>query len=184
MALLRSTQRVVKRDYATVPGVSNVDELNPVEDLARTLRRVHSRYLWAVLVMFTIASAIGTAAVFMNPVRDWMLFLAMYLVIFAYMITYIKAHQQRRRARRFAALAATEALLTFWCFILTDRIPGRLVFHDGQVQDRAEMPMLWGSVACMTVVGALLIVHWAWIGRFSERAADAMAAGHAQPSGD
>ncbi len=146
------------------------EELNPVEDLARTLRQVHSRYLTALLVLYCVGVGIGMGTVLLYPVRDWILFLGMYLVILAYMVTYIKAHQRGRKVLRFFGLITTELLLVFWCFILVDRIEPRAVFTDGKVQVREAMTMLWGSVIPLGIVGLMLAVHWAWVGRFKERA--------------
>ena len=148
-------------------GPVGPEDLNPVEDVVDTLEKVHSRYLWAVLLVYVIGAAVGVGATLTHPVRDWLLFVGMYLVIFAYMITYIKAHQQRQRTRRFFSLLTTVSLLVFWSYILIDRIPARRVFHDGTVQTRPDLPLLWGSITCLAAVGVLLILHWLWIGRYS-----------------
>ncbi len=140
------------------------EELNPVEDMARTLRHVHSRYLTALLVLYCVAVGIGMGTVLLHPVRDWILFLGMFLVILAYLVTYIKAHQRGRRILRFFGMITTELLLFFWGFILADRIAPRKVFADGRVTERAEMSMLWAPVIIMGVVAVMLFVHWAWLG--------------------
>lgn len=142
-------------------------DFNPVGEIGATLRRVHSRYMTSLLVAYCVAAGVGVGTVLLNPVRDWILFLAMFLVILVYIIAYIKAHQRGRRVLRFLGLVTTEGLLAFWAFILVDRIPARKVFTEGRVEERGDMPLLWVSVALLGVVGLGLLLHWLWIGRMS-----------------
>lgn len=155
------------------PDAEDQAGLEPARDIGGTLRRIHSRYLWALLVTYCVAAGIGIGSVLMFAVRDWLLFVGMYLVVFAYMIAYIKAHQRKRRLLRIFGLMTTEVLLGFWIFILVDRIPARKVFVDGQIQVRGEMSWLWGSAVLLILVAIGLVVHWAWVGRLPERAEQA-----------
>ena len=73
------------------------DDLNPVADLGDTLRKVQSRYLIGMLVAYGVSTACAMAVVLIYPVRDWLLFLGMFLVILSYVVLYIKAHQKKRK---------------------------------------------------------------------------------------
>lgn len=142
---------------------------SPVRDLRETLRQLHSRYLIALLLVYALAATVGMAVVVANPVRDWLFFGAMYLVIAAYMILYIKAHLKKRRVIRFVSLFTTEVLLVFWAWILVDRIAPQKVYVDGRIFVRPELRLLWVPVVLLAIVALGLVLHWAWIGRFHER---------------
>jgi hypothetical protein len=151
------------------PKEFSAENLNPVKDLRKTLRQIHSRYLLVLLSLFGVAAAVTMAMVILNPVRDWFLFMAMYLVLFAYLILYIKAHQKKHRILRFLSLLTCSLLLTFWIAILIDRIPARWVFVDEAIIQRPDMPALWAAVGLLGVVGVGLWVHWGYVGRFHEK---------------
>ena len=152
---------------------SNSPDSPPPQGLAATLRRVHSRFLMGLLLAYAVAAGVGIGIVLLHPVRDWFLFVAMYLVVLAYMATYLKAHQRRRPILKLIGLGSSEALIGYWCFILIDRIPARKVFVDGQIQTREALLGLWASVALLILVAIGLLVHWAWIGRLEAGAAQA-----------
>lgn len=137
-----------------------------VDDVAETLKRVHSGFLRMLILTYAAAAGAGVAIVFIHPVRDWILFVGMFLVIFAYMSAYLKAHQKRRTFLKLIGFLTTEALIGFWMFILADRIPPRRAFIDGEIIMRPEMTKLWISVGLLGAVALGLLVHFVWVGRF------------------
>ncbi len=141
----------------------------PVANLGQTLRQIHSRYLWTLLILFGLASVITVGVVILQGVRDWYLFVGMILVIFSYLILYIKAHNHGRRILRFLSLVTVTGLLVFWDIILLDRIPARAVFVDGHVIDRAPLTTLWVPIVLLGVVAMGLLVHWLYVGGFLKR---------------
>lgn len=137
-----------------------------VDDVAETLKRVHGGFLRMLILAYAAAAGAGVATVFIHPVRDWILFVGMFLVILAYMSAYLKAHQNRRPILKLIGFLTTEALIGFWMFILADRIPPRRVFVDGEIIMRPEMTELWVSVGLLGAVALGLLVHYVWVGRF------------------
>lgn len=145
-------------------------------DVATTLGRVHSRLVWAQLGTFAAAAATGTIAVVLGPIRDWLLFLAMYLVIAAYLIAYLKAWLGRRRVVAAVSVIFAETLSAFFAYVLADRAPSRRAAFDGVVVDRPDMPLLWVSAALLLLSALLLLTHWVYTGyvrRGESRAAQA-----------
>lgn len=140
----------------------------PEEDdqgIADTLRRVQSRFMAGLLLAYAVAAGVGIGTVVLFGVRDWFLFVAMYLVVLAYLSAYLKAHQRRRPVLKLISLVSTVALTVFWCFILIDRIPARKVFDGGEVVTREAMGTLWISVALLLGVCVGLLVHVLYVGR-------------------
>ena len=162
-----------KADESASPGASQshpfedpaASEHNPIGEIRETLNRVQSRSVIAILSLYALSGTTCMAILMGQPVRDWYLFLAMYLLIFVYVIAYLKAHQRKLRTLRFVSLMSAEVLMIFWAFILIDRIPARRVFVDGQVLERPMMEMLWLPVGLLGLVGIGLFVHWAALGR-------------------
>jgi hypothetical protein len=141
----------------------------PIVNLGQTLRQIHSRYLWTLLILFGLASLITVGVVILQGVRDWYLFVGMILVIFSYLILYIKAHNHGRRILRMLSLVTVIGLLVFWDIILLDRIPARTVFVDGRIMDRAPLTTLWVPIVLLGIVGMGLLVHWLYVGGFLKR---------------
>ena len=154
----------------------DIAPLEDLEDAARgvidTIGRVSSRILWASLLAYGVAAAIGITVAFITPMRDPYLISAMYLVLFVYILSYIKAHQRLAYVRSIVTLVVAETLLAFWVYILVDRIPERPVFLStgdavarGEIVLRNELTMLWGSVFGLGCAAAGLLIHWTWLGR-------------------
>lgn len=144
-------------------------DLNPVADLTDTLSQINSRYLTVLLLSYLVAMGVGTLTVLINPVRDWLLFGGMFLVILAYIILYLKSHQKKRTVLRLLSLVISEILIAFWVFILVDRIPERMVFIEGEIQIRPALTLLWVPVVLLCIVAIGMVVHWAYVGRIADR---------------
>ena len=156
--------------------------INPIKDLearardlADTLRKAHSRLVWAQLGTLGLAAALGIVEVVSAPVRDWLLFVGMYLVLFAYVIAYLKAWAHQRRFVAAISLVFAESLLGFFAWILSDRAPARKVVFDGTVINREDLPLLWVSAALLILSGVLLLIHWVYTGAKRRRLAAAPA---------
>jgi len=145
------------------------DDLNPVADLGETLSKLHNRYLIAMLATYLLAAVVAMLAVLFNPVRDWPLFGGMYLVVISYMILYIKATQRGRPVLRFLSLIISEGLLAFWIWVQLDRIPPRKVFYGGEVVERPELTLLWVPIVLLGFVALILLSHWLYLGRLTEK---------------
>ncbi len=153
--------------------MKSVTDISPIENLkslARTFRSIHSRYLTAMLLLLGLAAVGAVSMLLYEHERDWPFFGAMYLVIFAYVMAYIRAHDARRILATFMALLSSVALLSFFAFILFDRIPERTIWLDDALAKRRELELLWGPVALHGVVVFMLLLHWVWVGRFRRRA--------------
>jgi len=157
-------------DPAETKSEELLSRIRPVSELAQTLKQVHSRYMQTLIGSYVIGALLAVGVTFLSDVRDWILFAGMELIIFAYLILYIKAHLKGRRILRFLSLVMVTGLLTFWIFVLIDRIPARPVYIENAVIQREELPALWGSVVLFGLVGAGLLVHWFYVGGLLERA--------------
>ncbi len=146
------------------PG-AEVPSTSEEQGIADTLRRVQSRLMFGILGIYALGAVIGVGTVVLFGIRDWFLFAAMYLVIFAYLAAYLKAHQRSRPFLKGVSLITCVALTGFWCFILIDRIPARRVYDDGQVITRGEMGWLWLSIVMMAIMVLGLLMHAFWLGR-------------------
>jgi hypothetical protein len=167
------TQEVLEEAGDPSPGGSEiadlVNELNPVADLGDTLSKLNSRYLTVLLLTYLVATGVGMLTVLINPVRDWLLFGGMFLVILSYIILYIKAHQKKRPMLRFLSLVFSVLLLSFWTYILLDRIPERMIFVKGETLVRPSLTLLWVPILLLGLVAVGLLAHWAIVSRMVER---------------
>ena len=154
----------------------DIAPLDDLEDAARsvldTISRVSSRVLWGSLIAYGLSAVIGISIAFTQGIRDPFFFAAMYIVLFVYILSYIKAHQRQARLRSAITLVVVEALIAFWIFILVDRIPARQVFlssgdavSTGAIVMRDTLFTLWGAVGALCITAVGLLVHWLWIGR-------------------
>ena len=147
-----------------------LERIRPMSELAQTLKQIHSRYMWTLIGCYLTGAFLAVGVALFAEVRDWYLFAGMELVIFAYLILYIKAHMQGRRVLRFMSLIMVTGLLSFWTFILVDRIPARPVYVENTVIERAELAPLWGSVVLFGLVCLGLVVHWFYVGGLLDKA--------------
>ena len=144
---------------------------------ANVLRRMESLSLRVIVVIFVAAAASGvTLAVVgaapLGRLPDWYMHASMYIVLFAFVLLYIKAYQQGRRVRRvFYLLCSTVALLGF-AWVLLDRIPARSLvsvggYDDSQLRlvERGRMDELWAPIILLTLTACGLLLHQLLVGR-------------------
>lgn len=139
-----------------------------VRDLGSVLSSIHSRYLIGLIVLYLATAAFGTAVVFASPFRDWYMFLAMFLVIFAFVLLYVKAHYRKRPIIKTITLTSTLLLHAFWVAVLYDRIPARRVWYGDEIILRPALPILWVPIAGLSLVAVGLVLHYAVVGRYWE----------------
>jgi hypothetical protein len=100
---------------------------------------------------------------------------AMYVVMFSFLILYVKAHLLGRRVTRAIVALMTLGQLAFFAWILFDRVPARtLILVDHGVPRAVERPtfMLLALPASLLIVsGGMLLLHWLVLARFRRRAA-------------
>jgi len=119
-----------------------------------------------------LAGVIGTGLVVVAGFRDWYMFLAMFTVILVFLLLYIKAHFQRRSVAKFVSYLFTSLLMSYWVFILYDRIPARRVWVDGEVVMREHAGSLWIPMLMTAFAILWFAVHFFLVGRYWEPAKD------------
>lgn len=145
---------------------------------AEFFRSIDTLGLRLIAALYLLAAVIGTslALVGVEPVGalpDWFMHLAMYVVCFALLAVYIRAHRRRRKIARF--LFCGLAVLGFVCFafLLVDRIPARVVFLDsvqgGRTPNvlREAMPLFWLPAVMLWISALSLFAHWAYFNVYS-----------------
>jgi len=143
------------------------------------LRSIQSGYLLTGLALFVATGVFGVIVVVSRGFSDWYMHLAMLVILGAFILLYVRAHQLGRRIARGIYAVITLALLVFYAWILADLVPPRLdvlsdrLRPDGlrgpEVVLRPEAGLLYAVVAGLGVVVAWLALHWVVIGRAQER---------------
>ena len=141
------------------------DAVGRVRDLGALLGAIHSRYLLGLLLIYAATATTGTAIVLLHPFRDWFMFLAMWLVILAFLLLYVKGHYRRTTVTKIASLITALLLMGFWAAVLYDRIPARRVWLGNAVVLQPDLPVLWAPIAGLGLVALGLLLHWGLIGR-------------------
>jgi|GEM_PF-1292070 len=143
-------------------------------------RSIDSWSMWLVLLAFLAAAGSGVAVVLtgfdpIGALPDWYMHLAMYVVMFSFLVLYIKAHLMTKRVTRAVMALITLALYAFFAWILFDRVPARtLVVVEAGVPQALERPTLANLAIpawLLIVAGATLLAHWVVLARFRRRAA-------------
>jgi len=140
---------------------------------------IHSRYVWAGIVLMALTAAAGTIVAATTPMRDWYMHTAMYAVLFIFIMFYLRAHQLRRRLARAVYALIAAALTGFFMWVLLDLVDPRLEVVEGQitrgtgevvlgpvVRQRPEAGALVIVVALLAVELAWLLFHWLVVTRY------------------
>jgi hypothetical protein len=137
-----------------------------VSQAAVFLRSIHSRFLWWVLFAYTGVSVAGALIALSAGLADWYMHVAMYVVIFSFLIIYVKVHLLSERfARAFYALT-TLALLGFFAWVLEDLVAARLLVVDAERVMRESLPSLRVPAVGLIAVAGGLLFHWLVLARF------------------
>ncbi|MEZ4269060.1 MAG: hypothetical protein R3F39_22120 [Myxococcota bacterium] len=141
-----------------------------VSQAALFLGAIHSRFLWWTLLAYTLVGIAGTLIAVSGGLSDWYMHVAMYVVIFSFIIIYVKVHLQSQRfARAFYALT-TLALLGFFAWVLDDLVAARVLVVDAEKVTRAALPSLRIPAVGLASVGFALLFHWLVLARFRAHA--------------
>jgi len=128
---------------------------------AGLLRKVLARggLVGAVLAAHGAASGVLCLIVFAEPFPYPVMYPLMGLLAFLFLAIRFTALAAGRLFSAGALLLFNIALTAFWCFILVDQIPGRVVVvSNGQVW-RGDLHLLWVPVGLYGVSMALLLTH-------------------------
>ncbi|MFO0751227.1 MAG: hypothetical protein U1F43_36995 [Myxococcota bacterium] len=151
-----------------------------VKGLAAFLRGIHSGYLLVGIGLYVLTAVAGTIVVVTRGFSDWYMHLAMQVILFAFVLLYVRAHQLGRKVVRGIYAVLTLALLGFYAWILVDLVPQRLDVLSGrprpdgltgpEVVMRPSAEALYLVVAGLGVVIVWLVAHWLVLGRFRSEA--------------
>ena len=150
-----------------------------VDRISEFFHSIHSRYVWAGIVLLVATAVIGTVIAATTPMRDWYMHGAMYAVVFVFIMFYLRAHQVRRRiARAVYAIFAT-ALIGFFVWVLLDLVAPRLEVVEGAISGAsgevaigpilAQRPVaawLYVPIVMLAAVGVWLLFHWLVVTRY------------------
>lgn len=154
---------------------------------AAFFRGIHSGYLLAGLGLLGLTALVGVLVVLLSDFSDWYMHLAMYVVLGAFVLLYVRAHQRNFRIMRAIWAVLALALIAFFAWILVDLVPARLdvlsqrARPDGlvgpEVALRPRAGALWVPGIMLGLVGLWLASHWLVVARFRQlsihdRAAD------------
>lgn len=147
-----------------------------VSRLKAFLRSIHSGYLLVGIGLYVATAAIDAVVVVTRGFSDWYMHVAMTVVLFAFVLLYVRAHQLGRRIARSLYATLTLALLGFYAWILVDLVPARLdvLSHrprpDGltgpEVVTRPTAEALYIVVVGLGLTFLWLVAHWLVLGRF------------------
>ncbi len=150
-----------------------------VNRLKTFLRSIQSGYLLAGLGVYVLTAAVAMIVVATRQFSDWYMHLAMLVILGAFVLLYVRAHQLGRRVVRGIYAVLTLALLAFYAWILVDLVPPRLdvlsdrLRADGlrgpEVVLRPAADELWVVVVGFVVIVVWLAAHWLVLGRYQER---------------
>jgi len=147
-----------------------------VGSFTRFLRGIHSGYLLAGLALLAATAAVGVIVTLLHGFSDWFMHLAMYVVMLAFALLYVRAYQHNYRIMQAIWAIVGLALIGFFVWILLDLIPARLDLLSGrpraggftgpEVALRARAPGLWAPIAMLVLTGLWLLSHWLVLSRY------------------
>ncbi len=150
-----------------------------VGSLGRFLRGIQSGYLIAGLGLLALTAAVGVLVTVVAGFSDWFMHLAMYVVLIAFALLYVRAHQRGFRIMRAVWALGGLALVAFFAWILVDLVPARLDVLSArprpgglvgpEVALRERAGALWAPVVMLILVGVWLLSHWLVLARFARR---------------
>ncbi|TNF25600.1 MAG: hypothetical protein EP329_22810 [Deltaproteobacteria bacterium] len=150
-----------------------------VDRISQFFHSIHSRYVWAGIVLLLVTALVGTIVAVTTPMRDWYMHTAMYAVLFTFVMFYLRAHQLHRRLARAVYALIAVALTGFFMWVLLDLVAPRLEVVEGEilrgtgetvigpiVAERPEAGGLIVAVVLLGLVGLWLLFHWLVVTRY------------------
>lgn len=147
-----------------------------VGSFAVFLRSIQSGYLLGGLGLLAATGVVGVLVTLLGGFSDWFMHAAMYVVLLAFALLYVRAHLRGYRVMRglWALLGLT--LIAFFIWILIDLVPARLDVLSGrprpggltgpEVALRPAAGGLWAPIAMLGLVGLWLVTHWLVLARY------------------
>ncbi len=147
-----------------------------VGSIATFLRSIQSGYLLAGLGLLAATGVVGVLVTLVHGFSDWFMHLAMYFVLLAFALLYVRAHQKGYRIVRaiWAVLAVT--LTVYFIYILLDLMPQRLDVMSNRTRPggftgigvdlREPAPGLWAPVIMLAATVLWLLSHWLFLSRY------------------
>lgn len=129
-------------------------------------RRIHGAVIGILIGVVAVAAVLGTAAVLNAGLPDWYMHMGMWGALVIYVLLYLNSFYGRRVVRKWFNLVVFVAVSLFWMYILAGLVPGQTMAVDGEIVERAALPILWGPVALLVIEDLLLIAHAVIIGRW------------------
>ena len=139
--------------------VSLTEVSKKATEVAQTVRSVRSRPLILVLAIYLAAVVGGLVIAVSGGLSDWFMHVGMYLVIFAFLLLYLKAHMKRARVAKFLFGLVTVCLLAFFAWVLFDLRAPRQVVSDAGLVLRDALPGFGVIGVLLGMSGAGLIIH-------------------------
>lgn len=144
--------------------------------LAAFFRGIHSGYLLSGLGLLAVTAVLGVLVVLLADFSDWYMHLAMYVVVGAFVLLYVRAHLRNFRIMRAIWALLALALIAFFAWILVDLVPARLDVLSGrprpgglvgpEVALRPRAGGLWIPFTLLCLVGLWLVSHWLIVARY------------------
>lgn len=146
--------------------------------VAAFFRGIHSGYLLAGLGLLGLTAFVGVLVVLLADFSDWYMHLAMYVVLGAFVLLYVRAHQRNFRIMRAIWAVLALALIAFFAWILVDLVPARLDVLSQRARPgglvgpevalRPRAGGLWAPFVMLSLVGLWLASHWLVVARFRQ----------------
>ena len=150
-----------------------------VDRISAFFHSIHSRYVWAGILLLLATAATGTIIAATTPMRDWYMHAAMYFVVFVFIMFYLRAHQRHRRLARALYALVAAALIGFFIWVLLDLVAPRLEVVEGPITGadgqvvigpilghRPAASALHVPIAMLAAVGVWLLFHWLVVTRY------------------
>lgn len=128
--------------------------------------RIHGAVVWILIGVVVVAAVLGTAAALNADLPDWYMHMGMWGALIIYVLLYLNSFYGRRAIRQWFNLAIFVAVSIFWMYVLKGLVPSQTMAADGEIVERAALPVLWAPIALLVVEDLLLIVHATVIGRW------------------
>ena len=129
-------------------------------------RRIHGAVIGVLIGIVAVAAVLGTAAVLNAGLPDWYMHMGMWEALVIYVLLYLNSFYGRRLVRKWFNLVVFVGVSLFWMYVLQGLVPGQTMAVEGEIVERAALPILWGPIALLVAEDLLLIAHALVIGRW------------------
>ncbi len=129
-------------------------------------RRIHGAVIGVLIGVVAVAAVLGTAAVLNAGLPDWYMHMGMWGALVIYVLLYLNSFYGRRAVRKWFNLVVFVGVSLFWMYVLKGLVPGQTMAVEGEIVERAALPILWAPIALLVAENLLLIAHAVAIGRW------------------